>query len=159
MCPERPDFLIQFVDNGTGHDDLHLSLGDYRRTADTYYLALDHHVETDESPAKIRRTLIRLLQAWTKALEKAGDSFVYLPYDLSDEYSGCLRCRIREGKVEILPGFSNREGWTFSPSDPDDYFINAPNFKPDMPAPICLASTEFLDQINAAIANASSSSR
>ena len=120
--------LIQFQNNDTAHDDLHVWIEGYSRTTDSYYLALDSAMlPGDESPDKARRVLIRLLQRWIEALAQAtGTRPVYLPFDFSDEYTGCFQCRPDAEFIEIVPGWSSREGWSFWPSDPGDYFLASP---------------------------------
>jgi hypothetical protein len=150
--------LIQFRDNDGGHDDLHLWIEGYSRTTDSYYLALDRAMLAgDESADKVRRVLIRLLQRWTDALAQATATRpVYLPYDFSDQYTGCLQCRPEGECIEIVPGWSNREGWGVWPSDPGDYFFGITDFRNDAPAPIGLPREEFVRRIRESIAYAES---
>jgi hypothetical protein len=150
--------LIQFRNNDTAHDDLHMWIEGYSRTTDSYYLALDGAMLAgDESPDKARRVLIRLLQRWVEALAQATSTRpAYLPFDFSDQYTGCLQCRPDGDFIEIVPGISNREGWGFWPSDPGDYFFGITDFRSDAPAPIRLAREEFLRRIRESIADAES---
>jgi hypothetical protein len=145
--------LLQFRDNGRGHDDLYLWLETYSRTADSYYLALDPEFEPrDETPDKVRRVLVKLLESWTTALSQASTTNpAYLPYDFSDQYTGCLRCQCHEGFVDITPGWSHREGWSVSPSNPGDYLFGVKDFTCDAPNPIRLALSEFVRRIRDSI--------
>src|ERR1044071_2843690 len=150
--------LIEFRDNGTAHDDLHRSLDGYARTTDSYYLAIDPSMlPHQESADKVRRVLIRLLQRWTEVLSQATPTQpVYLPFDFSDQYTGCLSCRPDGEFVEIVPGTSSREGWNVGPSDPGDYFFGITDFCPDAPAPVRLSREEFLRRIRESIADTES---
>jgi hypothetical protein len=147
------DLLLQFRDNGKAHDDLHLWLEGYSRTADSYYLALDPEFRpSDETPDKVRHVLLRLLESWMSALPQAtGAHPAYLPYDFSDEYTGYLCCRPEDGFIDVAPGWSNRAGWSVCPSNPGDYFFGITDFHRDAPSPLRLAQDELLRQINDSI--------
>ena len=150
--------LIKFRDNGTAHDDLHLWLEGYSRTADSYYLAIDPSMlPRQESADKVRRVLVRLLQRWMEVLPQATPTKpVYLPFDFSDQYTGCLSCKHADEFVEIVPGISSREGWNVGPSDPDDYFFGITDFRSDAPAPLRLSREELLRRIQESIADTES---
>jgi hypothetical protein len=147
--------LIEFRDLGTGHNDLHLWLEGYSRVADSYYLAIDPAIlPKQETPKKALLVLTLLLEKWQEALQKAAQSqTIFLPYDFSDEYTGCLSCKIDGVLIEIVPGFSNREGWSIGPSNPSDYFFNITDFRPDAPKPIRLSKADFLNRIQESIAD------
>jgi len=150
--------LIEFRDLGTGHDDLLLWLEGYSRLADSYYLAIDPAMlPKQESPNKSRLVLSLLLEKWQEAIQQAKQlQSVFLPYDFSDEYTGCLSCKVDGELIEIIPGFSNREGWNVGPSNPNDYFFSITDFRPDLPKPIKLTKAEFLKRIQESIACAKS---
>jgi hypothetical protein len=145
--------LIQFRDNGSAHDDLHLCLEGYSRTMDSYYLAIDPlMLPNQESSDKVRRVLIMLLERWIEVLLQATPARpAYLPFDFSDQYTGCLSCRPDGDFVEIVPGFSSREGWNVGPSDPGDYFFGITDFRRDTPSPIRMTREEFLSRIRESI--------
>jgi hypothetical protein len=123
--------LLEFRDNDTAHDDLHLSFAGAEETADSYYLALDNGIEPDdESPSKARLVLRRLLEQWREHLRAASDGDVlFLPYDFSDQYTGCLRCQRNPTGLFISHGYSSREGWSFNPSDIGDYVSTVDDFR------------------------------
>lgn len=150
--------LIHFRDNDTAHDDLHVWIEGYSRPTDSYYFALDPSMLAgDESADKVRRVLVQLLKHWMVALAEATSTRpVYLPFDFSDQYTGCFQCRPDGEFIEIAPGWSGREGWSFAPSDPGDYFFGITDFKSDAPAPIRLPREEFLRRIRESIADAES---
>ena len=150
--------LIQFRDNDTAHDDLHVWIEGYSRTTDSYYLALDRGMLAgEESAEKVRRVLVQLLQRWLEALAQSTPARpVYLPFDFSDQYTGCFQCRLDGESIEIVPGWSSREGWSVWPSDPGAYFFDITDFRSDAPAPIRLPTEEFLRRIRESIADTES---
>lgn len=150
--------LIQFRDNGTAHRNLHISLEDYFRLADSYYLAIDSALLPDDETAdRVRHVLIRLLQRWTDAVEKATPTQpAYLPFDFSDQYTGCFQCRPDGDTIEIVAGTSLREAWRVVPSDPGDYLFGITDFRPDATSLVRLPKAEFLRQIQESIADAES---
>jgi|GEM_PF-1335329 hypothetical protein len=150
--------LIQFRNNDTGHDDVHVSIEGYSRTTDSYYLALDRSLlAAEESADKVRQVLVRLLERWIEALAQATPTrSVYLPFDFSDQYTGCFQCRPDGEFIEVVPGWSNREGWSVCPSDPGDYFFGITDFKNDARGPIRLPRDEFLQRIRESIADTKS---
>jgi hypothetical protein len=150
--------IIQFRDNNTAHDDVHVWIEGYSRAADSYYFALDPGMLAgDESADKVRRVLIQLLQGWIEVLTRATPTQpAYLPFDFSDEYTGCFQCRPDGEFLEIVPGWSHREGWSFSPSDPSDYFLGITDFRSDAPTPVRLPREEFFRRIRESIADAES---
>ena len=123
--------LLEFRDNGTAHDDVHLSFEVAEEIADSYYFALDNGVEPDdESPSKVFRVLRRLLEQWREHLNAASDGDVlFLPYDFSDQYTGCLRCERNAHGLHIAHGYSAREGWSFNPSDITEYVNSVDDFR------------------------------
>jgi hypothetical protein len=150
--------LIQFRDNGTAHDDLHVWIEGYSRTMDSYYLALDPVMFAgQESADKVRLVLIRLLQRWMETLEQATPTRpVYLPFDFSDQYTGCFECRPDGDSLEIFPGTSSRKGYSVAPSDPSDYFFGITDFRRDAPSPLRLPKVEFLRRIRESVTDTES---
>ena len=146
------DLIVEFDPQGGGHDDITLQLDDYMRIADSYYFAIDWTFERgDESPHKAGRCLSQLLKAWIAALETSAGAYVFLPYDFSDEYTGCLRCKISGESIEIMPGFSTMAGHSVSPSNPSDYFMHAPGFGRDLPQAIVMQTDDFICRVRDAI--------
>jgi hypothetical protein len=148
--------LLEFRDNRTSHEDIHLCLDGYSRVADSYYLALDSFMDPeDESVDKTRRVFARLLNLWVEALGQATrEQPAYLPYDFSDQYTGCLRCRPDGEALEVTAGWSRREGYCVSPSDPGDYFFGLTDFNPDLSSTTRLRREEFLRQLDESIREA-----
>ena len=78
---------LRFEDNGTGHNDIILQLGEQSWVCDSYYFALDQELMPGHEDArKIRTVLHRLLERWLEALQNMSDGgSVFLPYDFSDQ--------------------------------------------------------------------------
>ncbi|MGD8237689.1 MAG: hypothetical protein PVH68_04010 [Armatimonadota bacterium] len=123
---------IRFEDDGTLHKDLFVALGGMERRCDTYYFAIDREMEPDrEDVGKVRRVLTRLLEQWIDALRNQRKRQVlFLPFDFSDQCTGCFECRRTGDAVQIRMGWSNREGWSFCPSDISDYVRSVRDFEP-----------------------------
>jgi hypothetical protein len=140
------DPILSYVPDGRLHDDLFLSLPSYRRVADTYYFAIDSGIlDRDESEEKVRKVIESLLDQWSRALD-SGSSPIFLPYDFSDQYTGCLRVLVEGDFVHVTPGFSNREGWSFSPSDISDFVLSVSDFRSDGP-PLTVPRKSWMDQV------------
>ena len=138
--------ILKYVYNGRGHEDLILSLPNYERVADTYYFALDSGIRAgDESFEKVRTIIASLLAQWNNAVS-SRESVVFLPYDFSDEYTGCLRVLIEDKVVHVTPGFSKREGWSFSPSDISGYVHSVSDFRTDGPS-ISFSREGWIDRV------------
>ena len=110
---------FRFEDNGTAHGDLVFVFGDYEHRGDSYYLRLDPGVDaSDETNAKVRKVLSRIVQQWQVYVENAlvGDT-IYLPFEFSDQSTHWLQCCMADSKVTLVPGWSTIEGWSFAPTD------------------------------------------
>lgn len=108
-----------FEDNGTQHNDLVLRLDEFERRCDSFYLALDNYLlPEDEDAEKVRAVLVRLLEQWRLLVTGLGPGEVtYLPYEFDDQCSGWIQVTaVRNDDVELLPVWSNLEGWAFYPS-------------------------------------------
>lgn len=147
--------VVEFRANGTGHNDIFLSLQGIERIADSYYLGLDCLDGTDESPSKILRVLSKLLQQWLEAVEAARDQEqLFLPYDFSDQGTGCLRCTRFGDNFLIEPGWSEQEGWSVMPSALEGYLTGVTDFHPGGTAAVILSVREFRVRIERAIKKA-----
>ena len=143
-----------FVPDGTAHDDLRLTIGDRERVCDSYYLALDPKLDDQrEDDDKARRVLCLLLQQWhdVAAMMTEGHP-VYLPYDYSDQSTGCLQI-VRSGEdVEVRVGYSAaREGHSTKPTDISDYVNSITDFSPEPGASLQMPLEEFLSCIRNSI--------
>ncbi len=78
-----------------GHNNLvlEISLAEFKQITDTYYFSLDNgFLEKDESIKKTNLNIINLLGNWLLEVEKIVEGeFIFLPFDFSDEYLGCLK--------------------------------------------------------------------
>lgn len=103
---------FRFQDNRRGHDDLTLSLGGESWVCDSYYLALDRGLLPDrEDEEKIRVVLQRLLGLWLETVEQLPEGgTAYLPYDLSDQYTGWLECQRSGSGMLVSRGWAQIEG-------------------------------------------------
>jgi hypothetical protein len=147
------DLLIEYRDNRTGHRDIHFHVGDYSCIADSYYLALD--ISNDDPDGSVEGILVQLLKHWLEVLQHADSTHpVFLPYDFSDQYIGCLKCVVKWDAIRVQPGWSSRCGHSVSPSKPGDFFYGIEDFSPSIPEPLQLSREDFVSQINESIAQA-----
>lgn len=64
------NFTLRYEDNGTLHNDIQLQLGNEAWTCDSYYFAIDHHLqEDDDSATKVKAVLRKLLEQWLSAAQ------------------------------------------------------------------------------------------
>ena len=113
---------LEFKDNRTAHQDLFFSFNGKVRKCDSYYFALDRNLASeDESPEKVRVVLKRLLEQWLEYVENSvSGNILYLPYDFSDEYIGCLRCEVADSFVSLTDGYLSISGYSIFPSEISD---------------------------------------
>lgn len=129
------ELSLTFVDNKIGHGDLVLQFAGKQWNCDSYYLAIDETLLPEiEDEAKICAVLRRLLEQWKEALhELRVDEVAFLPYDLSDQYTGWLRCIRTQNGFTVAQGWSSVEGWSFSPSNVGDLLRTLEGFRADGP--------------------------
>ncbi len=122
---------LEFEENGTGHQDLVLTLGDRQWRADSYYLALDGALFPDREDApKIRAVLHRLLQQWLDLVATLADRrTVYLAYDFSDQCTAWIECSREQDAVTLRLGWSTLEGWALSPSELGQHALGPRGFQ------------------------------
>lgn len=129
-----PVFSIIYSDNGTGHEDLILEMNpiNLRVVADTYYFRIldDFEPITDEN-LRIKHAIALLLGYWMKKVISLDVSdYCYLPFDFSDQYTGCLKvAKIQKGSLNISYGYSLVEGWSVDPLNPGDYTERVIDFR------------------------------
>jgi len=125
------NFSPTFADDRSRHDDVVLILGDHRDVCDSYYFAIDHtFMPSREDGQKVRIVLTVLLERWIEAITSSPTGHtVFLPYDFSDQYTGCIQCeRVTDTDLHLTLGYSKREGWAVMPSNPGDYFQTVSDF-------------------------------
>ena len=113
---------LEFKDNKTNHNDLSFSFNGKVQRCDSYYFSLDRNLAPeDESSEKVRAVLKHLLEQWLKSVDNsASRDTLYLPYDFSDEYIGCLRCEVTDSFVSLTNGYLSIKGYDIFPSDISD---------------------------------------
>jgi len=126
---------IIYSDNGTGHEDLILEIKsiNLRVVADTYYFRiLDDFEPITAEDLRIKHALALLLGYWMSRVDSLNvTDYCYLPFDFSDEYTGCLKVAIvQENSLRVSYGYSLVvEGWNVDPLDPDDYTERVNDFQ------------------------------
>jgi hypothetical protein len=141
--------------NGTNHSDLVLSFAGQRWTCDSYYLVIDEVVVSGvEDEAKVRTVLRRLLEQWAEAVEslKVRET-AYLPYDFSDQCTGWLRCTRTEEGLSLTRGWSDVEGWSFSPAEVGSLLKELSSFRADGPM-LAAPVAEILAAIRSSVSSA-----
>ncbi|WP_093060032.1 hypothetical protein [Variovorax sp. YR634] len=148
---------LNFVDNGTQHNDIVLEWEGKNWVCDSYYLALDDYLLPEvEDVAKIRAVLWRLLEQWLETLnELLVDEIAFLPYDFSDQYTGWLRCTRRREGFLVERGWSNVEGWSFAPSRIGSLLRSLDEFRADGSS-VELPTEGLLESIRKSMAHAAS---
>jgi hypothetical protein len=113
---------LEFKDNRTNHNDLSFSFNGKVQKCDSYYFALDRNLASeDESQTKVRAVLKRLLEQWLEYVDNSAlRDTLYLPYDFSDEYIGCLHCEVADSFVSLTNGYLSIGGYDVFPSDISD---------------------------------------
>ncbi|MDL5034574.1 hypothetical protein QRD43_21900 [Pelomonas sp. APW6] len=142
------DLSLTFHDNTTGHQDIVLRFAGQEWICDSYYLAIDSALLPDvEDEQKIRTVLLRLHEQWLEAVcsLKVGET-ANLPFDLSDQCTGWLRCTATSNGFSVIQGWSSVEGWSFSPSSVGGLMHKLEDFRASGAA-VEVASSEFLAAI------------
>ena len=141
--------LIEFRDNNTHHHDLFLHFADQVIECDSYYFALDRNIEPDKENAdKIRAVIRELLNQWKLYVSRAkSGEVIYLPFDFSDEYTGCLKCEFENVSVLLTIGYLQFESWLFFPSDISTYVKSNKLFIKSKDSTLRLEKSKFLNQI------------
>lgn len=145
--------LIEFRDNNSLHNDLFLHFGDQVIECDSYYFALDQNIKPEKEDAdKIKTVIKELLNQWKLYVSRLkSDEVIYLPFDFSDEYTGCLRCESQNDYVLLTVGYLQFEGWLFCPSDISTYVKSNKLFIKSKDSNAKLRKSEFLSQIKQSI--------
>jgi hypothetical protein len=131
----KVDLSLLYEYNGTAHDDLLLRFAGHTWVGDSYYFALDRGLQPeDESPAKVKAVLRRLLEQWLTAVAKLpeGDT-TFLPYDFSDQSTSWLRCQRNGNEMVVSQGWALVEGHSLFPSAIGEYLSHLPGFNVDGP--------------------------
>jgi SAM-dependent methyltransferase len=138
-------FRLTFDEHGNGRDDILLTIGQQRLRADSYYFAIDRGGDASAGP---KVTIAAMLGQWKTAVAACPKgASVYLPFDLSDEHTGWVRCAVGD-TCELRAGFAPLEGYKVWPDDWDEWQRGVPGFIPSKDAP---PLTMDLDRVLAAI--------
>jgi hypothetical protein len=111
-------------------------------------------MDVDKMPAgsRIETVLINLLKKWAEALQNATiEQNIFLPYDFSDQYTGCLKCVLKNDSFIIHLGYSRTMGWNSPMSDPRDTLFNVKDFESDGSSPMTFAKNTFIGLIDDSI--------
>ena len=130
------ELSLTFNDNETLHEDIVLRFAGQEWICDSYYFAIDgDRLPEVEDKQKIQSVLRRLHEQWLEAIQslRIGD-IAYLPYDFSDQSTGWLRCARTLNGFLLTQGWSNVEGWSFSPSAVGSLLHQLEDFRADGPA-------------------------
>lgn len=140
---------IEVIENGQGgHDDLLFLIPNLvdLKTFDTYYFSLA--VEPVESIGDIKKAVANLVQFWIDKIEEIeDDQIIYLPIDLSDEYTGCLKVQKQQPNLSLTYGYSRREAYTVDPLDPEDYYNSINDFQAETEKQLVVDKGDFIDSL------------
>jgi hypothetical protein len=141
--------FLEFKDNNTAHEDLLFHFNGKVKRCDSYYFALDRVIAPeDESPEKVRVVLKRLLGQWLEYVNNsASGDILYLPYDFSDQYIGCLRCEVADSYVTLIEGYLNIDGYFIPPSDISDLVKTKRYFTVSNKNSIQIQKQDFVDEL------------
>lgn len=141
--------LLEFRDNKTLHNDLVLNVGGLEIESDSYYFALDKNIKPESEDAdKIKIVIKSLLAQWKNYVSRAkSGEVIYLPFDFSDEYTGCIRCEFQNADVLLTIGYLELQGWSFFPSDISEYVKSSRYFIRSKDLTMKFEKSAFLKQI------------
>jgi len=131
---------------------IHMDLSkiDYSALSDVYYFALDNRFMTeDESTNKVILNIVQLLNCWCDAIRFfKKDEIIFLPFDYSDQYIGCLRVKsLNNEEIIVDYGWTTKyEGWEICPSQFQKFKINNSDYKRDTDSFQC-NKNEFYENI------------
>ena len=138
---------IEILDK-SGHDDLKFSVRDLTAdlTFDTYYFGLA--IEPLEDISDLKNCLANFLNKWVIQINAMQNGqTVYLPIDISDQYTGCLKVVKHGDDVEIAYGTSYKEGWSVDIDNPTSYFNSITDFHSDIPKTLSVKKEDFIKSI------------
>ena len=142
--------------NRTGHEDIVFLLGSYSRICDSYYFFVDYTFDPDdESVDKALKVMRKLLQQWINAVDSLVEGqIIYLPFEFSDQYTGCVECTLSQDEILISAGYSNREAWRSWPNNISTYINSINDFKAFKEFANCvvkMAKSRFREDVTRAI--------
>lgn len=124
---------------------MYLVVGSQTIISDSYYFGLDTNGDNGERfSTRVQDSLRLLLLRWQRALEEVElGHAVYLPFDFSDQYVGCLKCTCSNSDFEITSGYvTDCPGHRLLPSKPDKFLTNPGNFKSNGRLDDCISKND-----------------
>ncbi len=141
--------FLEFRDNNTLHNDLIFNFDGQIIECDSYYFALDRLIEPEkEDSNKIKKVLTKLLEQWQLYVSRSkSGEIIFLPFDFSDEYTGCLKCEFQNSEVCTTVGYLGFEGWILFPSDISKFVKSSLYFIKSKDKVLNFGKSEFIRQI------------
>lgn len=130
-----------------GHEDIMVEFNDRQWTCDSYYFWVDPLIPNTLS---VEQTLQILLTQWLAIIQTTTAGIRFLPFDFSDQSTGCFECRIQDATITIRVGWSHFEGHRVPPSNITAYSTTVTDFRTQT-IPITLQKTVFMHAINTVI--------
>jgi hypothetical protein len=123
--------VIEFHPDESLHRDIIVNANEEQFLCDSYYFALDQKFDSqEESDKKSLKVLIKLLEQWMCAVDELKrEETIFLPFDFSDQSTGCFKCWLEDEKLKVQPGWSSKEGWSVYPSQLDSYIKSITDFR------------------------------
>ncbi|MCD9147803.1 hypothetical protein [Pseudophaeobacter flagellatus] len=140
-----------------GHKDLFLKIPllGVSVCADTYYFVLaleERQIRVDE--VAIRQAVVSLLQYWIDRASNLKDlETIHLPFDFSDQYTGCLQVTAEGSSFHLSYGFSLIEGWRVNPLSPGHYSHQVGDFRQQENCEHRIPRSDFIGTLNRSIAD------
>jgi hypothetical protein len=142
---------IEILDKA-GHDDLKFCIRDLTADLcfDTYYFRISMKQMSDIK--SLRAFVAHFLQSWIAkiAAMKSGEDR-YIPIDLSDQYTGCMKVSKKENLLEISYGYSLKEGWRIMFENASDYFSEITDFKSNINKKLVVTETDLLSSLQSQV--------
>ncbi|WP_418510811.1 hypothetical protein [Corallibacter sp.] len=135
---------IEIIENDKGgHEDLIFEIPELisEQIFNTYYFALA--IEPKSGIKEIKNAVAELIASWNKKqAEMENGQIIYLPIDFSDQYTGCLRVK-KKNDLNLIYGFSRREGWSVDPINPTEYYESISDFDTENDKSLTVNQSEF----------------
>ena len=141
-------FYVELL-KGEGHNNILVEIPEmnFNNQFDAYYFQLEKEPFEIQD---IKNGISELLGYWKEKIIdlKSGNS-IYLPIDFSDEYTGCFKLTAKENKkIQMEYGFSRIEGYSISPTKPEEYYKSVKDFENDNEYSVFeVTKKELLDSI------------
>ncbi|MCA9049090.1 MAG: hypothetical protein KDA89_10210 [Planctomycetaceae bacterium] len=114
-------------------EQFQVRIGSELRTGDLYYLGISPDNPDFNCSAHVG--LQRLIDGWVQTiLHNPEGVLFYLPFDFSDEFTRWLACEKHGSEITVVFGWAPVEGWSFSPSQFQEFSRKLEDFHPDEPA-------------------------